>query len=106
MSYAATWSCSTSGRRGAPVGVGIRTDHDAEARALVSDLGLSYPIGRDTDTDQPGIGPIEKAYGVPAAYPITIVVRADGVIDGFHVGPLTQSMLGWMVNEARRNGPE
>jgi peroxiredoxin len=87
------------------IGVGVRTDDNEKARATVAEGGFTYPIGRDTDTDRPGVGPIEKAYGVPAAYPSTIVIRGDGVIDGFHVGPLTQEMLGWMVNEARRATP-
>jgi peroxiredoxin len=87
------------------VGVGVRTDHDEDARNIVAEGGFTYPIGRDTDTDQPGIGPVEAAFGVPAAYPTTIVIRGDGVVDGFHVGPVTQEMLAWMVSEARRNTP-
>jgi peroxiredoxin len=83
------------------LGVGVRTDHDADARAFVETGGFTYPIGRDTNTDQPGIGPIEAAFGVPSAYPSTIVIRPDGIVDAFHLGPLTAEMLAWMVDQAR-----
>jgi peroxiredoxin len=83
------------------VGVGVRTDVDADARAFVETGGFTYPIGRDTATDQPGIGPVEAAFGVPNAYPSTIVIRPDGVVDTFHLGPLNAEMLGWMVDQAR-----
>jgi peroxiredoxin len=83
------------------VGVGVRTDTDAKARALVAEGGYTYPIGRDTDTDQPGIGPIEAAFGIPSAYPATIVIRPDGVVNQYHLGPLNREMLRLMVNEAR-----
>lgn len=83
------------------VGVGVRTDVDADARAFVETGGFTYPIGRDTDTDQPGVGPVELAFGVPNAYPSTIVIRPDGVVDAFHLGPLNAEMLGWMVDQAR-----
>lgn len=83
------------------VGVGVRTDHDGDARAVVKDGGYTYPIGRDTDTDQPGVGPVEAAFGVPNAYPSTIVIRPDGIVDAFHLGPLNTEMLAWMVDQAR-----
>jgi hypothetical protein len=83
------------------VGVGVRTDVDADARAFVETGGFTYPIGRDTATDQPGIGPVEAAFGVPNAYPSTIVIRPDGVVDTFHLGPLNAEMVGWMVDQAR-----
>ena len=57
------------------LGVGVRTDTDAKAREFVAQGGFTYPIGRDTDTDEPGIGPIETAFGVPQAYPATIINR-------------------------------
>ncbi|MFT4041491.1 MAG: TlpA disulfide reductase family protein, partial [Thermomicrobiales bacterium] len=55
------------------LGVGVRTDTDAKAREFVAQGGFTYPIGRDTDTDQPGLGPIETAFGIPEAYPATII---------------------------------
>ena len=83
------------------VGIGVRTDTNADALAFVETGGFTYPIGRDTDTDQPGIGPVEAAFGVPNAYPSTIVIRPDGVVDAFHLGPLNAEMLGWLVDQAR-----
>jgi cytochrome c biogenesis protein CcmG/thiol:disulfide interchange protein DsbE len=83
------------------VGVGIRTDVDKNARDLVAAGGFTYPIGRDTNTDQPGIGPVEAAFGVPSAYPSTVVINPDGIVDGFHLGPLTAERLRWLVDEAR-----
>jgi peroxiredoxin len=83
------------------VGVGIRTDVDKNARDLVTAGGFTYPIGRDTNTDQPGIGPVEAAFGVPSAYPSTVVINPDGIVNGFHLGPLTAERLRWLVDEAR-----
>ena len=83
------------------VGVGVRTDHDADARALVERLGLTYPIGRDTLTEEPGVGPIERSFGVPSAYPSTVFIRPDGVVDRLHIGPLTAEQLRFAVAEAR-----
>jgi peroxiredoxin len=83
------------------VGVGIRTDVDKNARDFVKAGGFTYPIGRDTNTDQPGIGPIEAAFGVPSAYPSTVVIGPDGIVDGFQIGPLTAERLRWLVDEAR-----
>jgi peroxiredoxin len=85
------------------VGVGVRTDTDAKARAFVAEGGYTYPIGRDTETDRPGIGPIEAAFGVPSAYPSTVIIRPDGIVDRLFIGPLTAERLGWMVEEARQH---
>jgi peroxiredoxin len=83
------------------VGVGIRTDVDKNARQVVKAGEYTYPIGRDTNTDQPGIGPIEAAFGVPSAYPSTVVIGPDGIVDGFQLGPLTEERLRWLVDDAR-----
>src|SRR3954453_23932460 len=48
-----------AGERTTIVGVGIRTDVDKNARDFVEAGGFTYPIGRDTNINQPGIGPIE-----------------------------------------------
>jgi thiol-disulfide isomerase/thioredoxin len=81
------------------VGVGTRTDNDPDARELVQTLGLTYPIGRDTNTDQPGLGPIEIAFGDPSAYPSTYFIRPDGVIDRIVVGPLSEEQLRGAIAE-------
>ena len=89
------------GQRVAIVGVGVRTDHDADARALVKELGLTYPIGRDTATEGPGVGPIERAFGISSSYPTTVVVRPDGVIDAVHIGPLDAAGVRAAIEAAR-----
>jgi thiol-disulfide isomerase/thioredoxin len=83
------------------VGVGIRTDTDADARGFVKQLGLTYPIGRDTATDAPGVGPIERAFGLTNLYPSTVIVRPDGVVDRLILGPVTESQLRFAIDEAR-----
>ena len=87
------------------LGVGVRTDTDAKAREFVEQGEFTYPIGRDTDTDEPGLGPIEMAFGVPQAYPATIIIRPDGTIDHYQLGPVNQAMLRLLVDEARAAVP-
>src|SRR5829696_3851808 len=90
-----------AGEKTTIVGVGIRTDIDKNARDFVKAGGFTYPIGRDTNTDQPGIGPIEAAFSIPSAYPSTVVISPDGIVAGFQLGPLTAERLRWLVDEAR-----
>jgi cytochrome c biogenesis protein CcmG/thiol:disulfide interchange protein DsbE len=98
----AFWDAAqTGGEKTTIVGVGIRTDVDKNARDVVAAGGYTFPIGRDTNTDQPGIGPIEAAFGVPSAYPSTVVIRPDGIVDAFQLGPLTAERLRRLVDEAR-----
>ena len=98
----AFWDAAqAAGEKTTIVGVGIRTDVDKNARDLVAAGKFTYPIGRDTNTDRPGIGPIESAFGVPSAYPSTVVIRPDGIVDAFQLGPLTTERLRWLVDEAR-----
>lgn len=87
------------------LGVGVRTDTDEKARELVAQGGFTYPIGRDTETDEPGLGPVETAFGIPQAYPATIIIRPDGVIDHYQLGPVNQAMLRYLVDEARAAVP-
>lgn len=94
---------AASGEQTVVLGVGVRTDHDAEARAFVERLELTYPIGRDTATDEPGIGPIEAAFGISGAYPSTVIVRPDGTVDRMLLGEITASQLRFAVDEARAN---
>src|SRR5918995_3958046 len=90
-----------AGEKTTVVGVGVRTDVEKNARDFVEAGGYTYPIGRDTNTDQPGIGPVEAAFSVPSAYPSTVVISPDGIVNGFHLGPLTAERLRWLVDEAR-----
>jgi peroxiredoxin len=94
-----------SGEATTILGVGVRTDTDAKAREFVAQGGFTYPIGRDTDTDQPGLGPIETAFGIPQAYPATIIIRPDGTVDHYQLGPVNQAMLRLLVDEARTAAP-
>lgn len=87
------------------LGVGVRTDTDAKAREFVAQGRFTYPIGRDTDTDEPGLGPIETAFGIPQAYPATIIIRPDGTIDHYQLGPVNQAMLRLLVDDARAAAP-
>jgi cytochrome c-type biogenesis protein len=87
------------------LGVGVRTDTDAKARDFVAQGDFTYPIGRDTDTDEPGLGPIETAFGIPQAYPATIIIRPDGAVDHYQLGPVNQAMLRLLVDEARAAVP-
>ena len=42
-----------------------------------------------------------SAFGIPEAYPATIIIRPDGVIDHYQLGPVNQAMLRLLVDEAR-----
>ncbi len=84
------------------VGVGLKAgDTDAAARAFVEDLGLTYPIGRDTGGPDPVRGPIETAFDISPNYPTTVVIRPDGVIDSVHIGQVTEAQLRTAVDAAR-----
>jgi len=89
-----------TGERTVVVGVNVRQDQAEDARAFVRDFGLSYPIGRDDDTEQPGDGPVARAFGV-ALLPTTIFIGPDGVVERFHIGPLSETQLRFAVDEAR-----
>lgn len=91
---------TAAGRETVVVGVDIRTDNEEDARAFVKELGLTYPIGRDDQTEQPGVGPIEAAFGIPSAYPATIFIAPDGTVDRFHLGPITMDQLRYAVEQA------
>jgi len=93
-----------SGEETVVVGVGIRTDQDEAARSFVAEYGLTYPIGRDTATEEPGVGPIEQAFGIPSAYPSTLIIAPDGTVDRFHLGPISATQLRYAIDEARRTG--
>lgn len=94
-------AAQASGEATTVVGVGIRTDVDADARAFVADLGLTFPIGRDRGGEGGGVGPIEAALGLPSLYPATVFVRPDGTIARYYPGPLTEAQLRSAVDEAR-----
>ena len=71
------------------VGVGIKNDYSESAKDLVEELGITYPIGRDTAGDDPVRGPIEAAYGV-VSYPTTVFIRPDGTVFAIRIGAVTK----------------
>jgi peroxiredoxin len=88
---------STSGDDVAIVGVGLRNDEDAAARAFITQTGVTFPTGRDTGPPASGPrGPIEMAYGVLAA-PTTIVIAPDGTIANIALGPQTEEQLRTLI---------
>lgn len=62
------------------VGVGAKSDRQAEAEAFVEEFGVTYPIGRDTEGGDQLSGQIERDYGVPG-YPATFFITPDGLIN-------------------------
>jgi len=95
---------AANGEKTVVVGVGIRTDADDAARAFVAENGLTYPIGRDTQTEEPGVGPIERAFGIPSAYPSTLFIAPDGTVDRYHLGPISEAQLRYAIDQARQRG--
>jgi peroxiredoxin len=86
---------ATAAQTGEPVrivGVGLKNDYEENARDLVADLGLTFPIGRDTGGDDARRGPIELAFGV-STYPATVFIRPDGTVDAIHLGELNEDQL-------------
>ncbi len=74
------------------VGVGLKNDDDADARAFVARHGVTYPVGRDLGGPTGPIGPIEAAYGIVGA-PTTIVIAPDGTIATIALGPQSEAQL-------------
>jgi cytochrome c biogenesis protein CcmG/thiol:disulfide interchange protein DsbE len=81
-----------TGERVTIVGVGIKRDYDENARAMAADLGLTFPVGRDTAGADDLHGPIETAYGV-SNYPTTVFVRPDGTVAAVHIGELSDEEI-------------
>ena len=75
------------GLKAVVVGVGIKNDYDQAAQDLVDELGITYPIGRDTAGEDPVRGPIEAAYGV-FSYPSTVFIRPDGSVFAHRIGEI------------------
>jgi len=83
------------------VGVGLRNDEDADARAFITQTGVTFLTGRDTGTPASGPrGPIELTYGVLAA-PTTIVIAPDGTIANIALGPQTEEQLQRLIESGR-----
>ena len=92
---------ATKGSEVAIVGVGLRNDEDAAARAFVAQTGVTFATGRDTGAPASGPrGPIEMTYGVIAA-PTTVVIAPDGTIANIALGPQTEEQLFALVRGAK-----
>lgn len=81
------------------VGIGLKNDYDGNARDLVRELGLTFPIGRDTAGDNDIKGPIELAYAI-SNYPTTVFIRPDGTVDAVHIGELDTAQIADYVKDA------
>ena len=96
---------ATTGGEVAVVGVGLRNDDDADARAFVERFGLTFAVGRDTGTGASGPrGPIEQTYGVIGA-PTTIIIAPDGTIATIALGPQSEEQLRALLGGEGGVGP-
>jgi peroxiredoxin len=83
------------------VGIGLKNDKDADARAFAEKYGVTYPIGRDAGGASSALlGPIETAYGINFA-PTTIVIHPDGTVSAVALGPQTEDRLRALIKQAR-----
>ena len=76
----------------AVIGVGIKNDYEPNALAMIEDLDISYPIGRDTAGDDPQRGPVEQVFGV-TTYPTTVFLRPDGSVFAIRIGEMTEDEI-------------
>ncbi len=81
------------------LGIGIKNDYGENAKDLVKQLGLTFPIGRDTAGTDELKGTIELAYDI-SNYPTTVFIRPDGVISAIHIGELTEDQIRGYLDEA------
>ena len=82
------------------LGVNLKLDREENAVKLLEDLGITYITGRDDGGDDPLHGPIQEAFAIPEAYPSTIFIRPNGVIDTLRVGPMDLEELRERVKHA------
>ena len=73
------------------IGVDIQ-DSDSDARAFISEFGISYPNGMDTD------GRISIDYGV-IGIPVTFLINRDGVVARRWVGGVRASQMSEWLDE-------
>jgi len=83
------------------VGVGAKADRDDEARAFAAEFGITYPIGRDTEGGNAGMGQIGVDYGV-VGYPTTYFIDPDGNIAVTVIQALDMSQLDAYIERARQ----
>ena len=83
------------------IGVDIKNDRVENATQLLAETGVTYQIARDDGGANPLYGPIETALGTGGSYPVTVVIRPDGVIDKVTVGPMDETQIRDEIENAR-----
>jgi len=83
------------------IGVNIKNDRVENATQLLAETGVTYQIARDDGGANPVYGPIETALGTGGSYPVTVVIRPDGVIDKVTVGPMDEDQIRDAIEKAR-----
>jgi thiol-disulfide isomerase/thioredoxin len=83
------------------IGVNIKNDRVENATELLAETGVTYQIARDDGGANPLYGPIETALGTGGSYPVTVVIRPDGVIDKVTVGPMDEAQIRDAIEKAR-----
>lgn len=74
--------------------IGVNQQEEAEtARAFAESFGVTYPIALDAD------GQVSGAYRVTTGLPVSFLIDPDGVIQGIHLGALTDSDLAGLAAE-------
>ena len=94
-------AASASGQQLAIVGVDIKNDRPADARAFAASLGITYPWGHDVSPGTTIRGVIESSYGMGGQYPATVFIRPDGVVDSVHFGAMTPDEMQASIAKAR-----
>ncbi|HEY8448542.1 MAG TPA: redoxin domain-containing protein [Thermomicrobiales bacterium] len=74
------------------VGVGVKRDYGEGARQMAEQLGLTFPVGRDTAGDSEVLGPIQSDYGV-STLPTTFFIRPDGTVAAVHIGEMSEQQI-------------
>jgi len=84
---------AVGGRPVTVIGIDQKIDDEADARAFVAELGISYPIVADEGGPAGPYGPIQLALGLPDRYPATVFVSEAGLVAAVHTGELTEATL-------------
>ena len=71
-------------------------------RAFVAELGLTYPLGRDTGGGERSRGPIELAFGISPYYPTTVFIDPSGTVVTVHIGLVGQTPPQAIVRQRAR----
>ena len=82
------------------IGVNLKSDYEESARRLVRDLGITYPIVRDTGGANQRFGEIELAYGLTGGYPVTVFIRPDGTVDAVRIGEMDEAEIEERIDDA------